>query len=183
MHALRKLDDDAYNHFIASIFLGVAALLVALLAGNTADAIVDAAYDIVELLAELPVAIGKKNYDASGDAGAYSRGLRMSASIQGFVSMVEAFHAWWQTASWIVKAASTAAIWTLKVAAGGVIEGVKDVTLAILGGAASLLLNSASGVQLAIFNAELAQENDQQNMDIGAWCATYGHGECDGLTE
>jgi hypothetical protein len=95
--------------------------------------------------------------------------------------MVEAFHAWWQTASWIVKAASTAAVWTLKVAAGGVIEGVKDVTLALLGGAASLLLNSAAGDQLATFNAELAQENDQQYMDIGAWCAAYGHGECEGL--
>jgi hypothetical protein len=69
----------------------------------------------------------------------------------------------------------------LKVAAGGVIEGVKDVTLAMLGGAASLLLNGASGYELALYNAELAQENDQQSMDIGAWCAAYGHGACDGL--
>jgi RHS repeat-associated protein len=181
-HVLRKLDAEAYNHLLKSILLAVLAAGVALAAGNTSDAIVDAAYDIVELFSNVPMIVGRLIYDSSGDAGAYSQSLRITSLVQGFVSMVERFHAWWQTASWIVKAASTAAVWTLKAAGGGVIEGVKDVTLAMLGGAASLLLNSFSGDEAAAYNAELAQENDQQYMEIGAWCAAYGHGKCNGLT-
>ncbi len=180
-HALSALDNDAYGHFKTAGVMQFVAALTAILTKNAGTAILEGVLDLIDALNLIVASQAKQDMDSGGDPSHYSTVLRIVAVFNGLVGLVQEALGWIRTAGWIMQALINGAVFTVKTTVEGETAPLEAALTVLVGDGLSLFLNGMADNELGMGNAELANENDQANMDIGTWCARYGNGGCDGL--
>jgi hypothetical protein len=181
---LKELDSSGENWQLAGIGADIASLLVAIGTGNTALAI----FEFVALLIDLVInrlipTIGKIITDHNVSQNGNEWAQNITAGLNEVLGLVMNAIGWIKTANWVMQVAINGAIIVAKTTAEGIPGALEDITLKVLGGAISFVMNGVGDQLQANANAIFAQEAAQQNMSPSDWCSQYDAKECAGLPE
>ena len=119
---------------------------------------------------------------SNGNEGLYRTMEFISAGLNQVAGVLVNAYAVYKNVGWFARGVLDAAIFSAETAVEGAPGAVEEVGMAVVGGAASLLLTGFSYQALAQYNAatgELDREQQlEQQQGVSGWCAAFGNGKC-----